>query len=161
MELPGGKFSSEQRDEIIDFAERWRRHTTYWQHAPISTRVLRYEDLTARLIPNVCCPSGLRRRRELTEVRSQMMSLLAFLLPDDNLPALDRITYVARSYSVCPFADDRLAVVSSSATRIYKPTAPAAPQTLHNGTSTTRLSDKRSSRSSVVRSAGWVIAALF
>ncbi|GEM11000.1 zinc finger, C2H2-type transcription factor [Rhodotorula toruloides] len=79
VELPGGKFGVEQRKEILEYAKRWRRHTTYWQHAPISTRVLRYEDLTARLIPN-------------------MMSLLAFLLPDDNLPLLEHVICVVEHH---------------------------------------------------------------
>ncbi|KAK4330598.1 UAA transporter family-domain containing protein [Rhodotorula toruloides] len=79
VELPGGKFGKEQRKEILEYAKRWRRHTTYWQHAPISTRVLRYEDLTARLIPN-------------------MMSVLAFLLPDDNLPSLEHVICVVEHH---------------------------------------------------------------
>ncbi|BGO95912.1 hypothetical protein JCM10020v2_007649 [Rhodotorula toruloides] len=80
VELPGGKFGEAQRDDIIDLAKRWRRHTTYWQQAPLLTHTLRYEDLKAQPIPN-------------------MMSLLSFLLPDDDLPPLGDIACVI--YLIC------------------------------------------------------------
>ncbi|KAL7336738.1 UAA transporter family-domain-containing protein [Rhodotorula toruloides] len=79
VELPGGKFGEAQRDDIIDLAKRWRRHTTYWQQAPLLTHTLRYEDLKAQPIPN-------------------MMSLLSFLLPDDDLPPLGDIACIAENH---------------------------------------------------------------
>ena len=51
--LPGGKFGDLQRDDVLDLARRWRRHTVYWQQAPILTHTLRYEDLKDQPIPNV------------------------------------------------------------------------------------------------------------
>jgi len=48
-----GKFGAEQRNSILDLAERWRRHSVYWQQAPLLTHTLRYEDLKAQPIPHV------------------------------------------------------------------------------------------------------------
>ncbi|BGP27902.1 hypothetical protein JCM10295v2_006889 [Rhodotorula toruloides] len=79
VELPGGKFDEAQRNDIIDLAKRWRRHTTYWQQAPLLTHTLRYEDLKAQPMPN-------------------MMSLLSFLLPDDDLPPLGDIACIAEHH---------------------------------------------------------------
>ncbi|BGP74088.1 hypothetical protein NBRC10513v2_007520 [Rhodotorula toruloides] len=79
VDLPGGKFGEAQRGDIIDLAKRWRRHTTYWQQAPLLTHTLRYEDLKAQPIPN-------------------MMSLLSFLLPDDDLPPLGDIACIAEHH---------------------------------------------------------------
>ncbi|TNY20318.1 UAA transporter family-domain-containing protein [Rhodotorula diobovata] len=79
VELPGGKFGRAQRDDVLDLARRWRRHTVYWQQAPVLTHTLRYEDLKAQPIPN-------------------MMSLLSFLLPDDALPPLGDIACIAEHH---------------------------------------------------------------
>ncbi|KAK4046027.1 hypothetical protein OIV83_006416 [Microbotryomycetes sp. JL201] len=69
VSLPGGKFSNLQRDSLIDMAERWGRHALYWSQAPVLTHTLRYEDLKATPMP-------------------KMISLLAFLLPEEDLPPL-------------------------------------------------------------------------
>ncbi|GAA6062280.1 hypothetical protein JCM10212_000940 [Sporobolomyces blumeae] len=71
-----GKFGDEQRDSILNLAERWRRHSVYWQQAPILTHTLRYEDLKAQPIPN-------------------MMGLVSYLLPDQDLPPLADIACIA------------------------------------------------------------------
>ena len=105
VELPGGKFGRAQRDDVLDLARRWRRHTVYWQQAPILTHTLRYEDLKAQPIPNVrLCLSLVNVRtaeRELTSRHAhtaQMMSLLSFLLPDDALPPLGDIACIAEHH---------------------------------------------------------------
>ncbi|GAA5895635.1 hypothetical protein JCM8208_005287 [Rhodotorula glutinis] len=79
VDLPGGKFGDKQRDDVLDLARRWRRHTVYWQQAPILTHTLRYEDLKDQPIPN-------------------MMSLLSFLLPNDDLPPLEDIACIAEHH---------------------------------------------------------------
>ncbi|GAA5889623.1 hypothetical protein JCM16303_004444, partial [Sporobolomyces ruberrimus] len=71
-----GKFGPEQRKSILDLAERWRRHSIYWQQAPVLTHTLRYEDLRAKPIPN-------------------MMSLVSYLLPEEDLPPLADIACIA------------------------------------------------------------------
>jgi len=48
-----GKFGDEQRKSILNLAEQWRRHSVYWQQAPLLTHTLRYEDLKAQPIPHV------------------------------------------------------------------------------------------------------------
>ncbi|GAA5889639.1 hypothetical protein JCM16303_004449, partial [Sporobolomyces ruberrimus] len=45
-----GKFGDEDRETILDSAQRWRRHAIYWQQAPVRTQTLRYEDLKAEPI---------------------------------------------------------------------------------------------------------------
>ncbi|GAA6020684.1 hypothetical protein JCM11491_000513 [Sporobolomyces phaffii] len=71
-----GKFGSEHRNSILDLAERWRRHSVYWQQAPLLTHTLRYEDLKAQPIPH-------------------MMGLVSYLLPDEELPPLADIACIA------------------------------------------------------------------
>ncbi|GAA5916582.1 uncharacterized protein JCM6883_000792 [Sporobolomyces salmoneus] len=71
-----GKFGEAQRADVLDLAERWRRHSVYWQQAPILTHTLRYEDLKAQPIPH-------------------MMSLVSYLLPDEELPPLADIACIA------------------------------------------------------------------
>ncbi|KAM0789872.1 hypothetical protein ACM66B_006718 [Microbotryomycetes sp. NB124-2] len=73
--LPGGKFSRLQRDSLVDMAERWGRHALYWSQAPVLTHTLRYEDLKATPIP-------------------KMISLLAFLLPEEDLPPLSDLACI-------------------------------------------------------------------
>ncbi|GAA6015220.1 hypothetical protein JCM10207_003647 [Rhodosporidiobolus poonsookiae] len=73
------KFGEEHADSIRDLAERWRRHTVYWDEAPILTHTLRYEDLKAQPIPH-------------------MLSLLTFLLPDEELPPLTEIACIAEHH---------------------------------------------------------------
>ncbi|GAA5947958.1 hypothetical protein JCM10213_007666 [Rhodosporidiobolus nylandii] len=73
------KFGAEHSEAILDLAERWRRHTQYWSQAPILTHMLRYEDLKAQPIPH-------------------MMSLLSFLLPDEDLPPLSDVACIAEHH---------------------------------------------------------------
>ncbi|GAA5870585.1 hypothetical protein JCM1840_004808 [Sporobolomyces johnsonii] len=73
------KFGDEQRDAILDLAERWRRHSVYWGQAPILTHTLRYEDLKAQPVPH-------------------MMSLISYLLPDEDLPPLADIACIAEHH---------------------------------------------------------------
>ncbi|GAA5934766.1 hypothetical protein JCM1841_005040 [Sporobolomyces salmonicolor] len=70
------KFGDEHRASILDLAERWRRHSVYWAQAPVLTHTLRYEDLKAQPIPH-------------------MMSLISYLLPDEDLPPLADIACIA------------------------------------------------------------------
>ncbi|GAA5902436.1 hypothetical protein JCM6882_002753 [Rhodosporidiobolus microsporus] len=72
-------FGEKHRASILDLAERWRRHSIYWMQAPILTHTLRYEDLKAQPIPN-------------------MMSLLSFLLPDEDLPPLQDVACIAEHH---------------------------------------------------------------
>ncbi|GAA6039819.1 hypothetical protein JCM8097_004238 [Rhodosporidiobolus ruineniae] len=82
-------FDENYRKPILDLAERWRRHTVYWQQAPILTASLRYEDLKAQPIPN-------------------MMSLLSFLLPDEDLPPLQDVACIAEHHdSLQPYKSRR------------------------------------------------------
>ncbi|GAA5868006.1 hypothetical protein JCM8547_000779 [Rhodosporidiobolus lusitaniae] len=74
-----GIFDDKYRSTILDLAERWRRHSVYWQQAPILTFTLRYEDLKAQPIPN-------------------MMALLSFLLPDEDLPPLSDVACIAEHH---------------------------------------------------------------
>ncbi|GAA5962683.1 hypothetical protein JCM3765_006165 [Sporobolomyces pararoseus] len=71
-----GKFGAAHREAILDLAERWRRHSVYWQQAPVLTHTLRYEDLKAQPVPH-------------------MMSLVSYLLPDEELPPLADIACIA------------------------------------------------------------------
>lgn len=92
-ELPGDRFGDLQREEILDLARRWRRHSVYWQQAPVLTHTLRYEDLKAQPVPNVRCRvrmHGLKQSAKLLG-RTQMMALVSFLLPDEDLPPLEDI----------------------------------------------------------------------
>ncbi|GAA5982991.1 hypothetical protein JCM11641_006909 [Rhodosporidiobolus odoratus] len=74
------KFGNDQyKGAILDLADRWRRHTTYWMQAPVLTHQLRYEDLKAQPIPNT-------------------MSLLSFLLPDEDLPPLQDVACIAEHH---------------------------------------------------------------
>ncbi|GJN94068.1 hypothetical protein Rhopal_007132-T1 [Rhodotorula paludigena] len=78
-ELPGDRFGDLQREEILDLARRWRRHSVYWEQAPVLTHTLRYEDLKAQPVPN-------------------MMALVSFLLPDEDLPPLEDIACIAEHH---------------------------------------------------------------
>ncbi|GAA5942139.1 hypothetical protein JCM10213_003814 [Rhodosporidiobolus nylandii] len=68
-------FGAAQRNDMLGLAELWRRHTSYWEQAPVLTHTLRYEDLKAHPIPNI-------------------MSLLSFLLPDEDLPSLSDVACI-------------------------------------------------------------------
>ncbi|KAH8918771.1 UAA-domain-containing protein [Atractiella rhizophila] len=62
-----------QWTQISGFADQWIQHTNYWDDAPIATHVMRYEDL---------------RSNTLTE----MLGLLAFLLPQEYRPTLPNLS---------------------------------------------------------------------
>ncbi|KAI5478733.1 adenosine 3'-phospho 5'-phosphosulfate transporter 1 [Pseudohyphozyma bogoriensis] len=72
VELPGGKFGGQQRDEILRLAREWKEHAEYWLKAKVLRYELRYEDLRV-------------------STADTMMSLLAFLLPSDEVPSLDEL----------------------------------------------------------------------
>ncbi|GAA5902422.1 hypothetical protein JCM6882_002748 [Rhodosporidiobolus microsporus] len=72
-------FGEPHRFALMYYADRWARHTTYWTDAPILTHTLRYENLKAQPIPN-------------------MMSLLSFLLPDEDLPPLQDVACIAEHH---------------------------------------------------------------
>ncbi|KAI5481608.1 hypothetical protein MNV49_002834 [Pseudohyphozyma bogoriensis] len=67
-----GKFGKDQRQLLLTMARRWRDHTNYWTHSPISRIQIRYEDF--RLAPV-----------------AKMMSLLEFLEPGKELPSLEKL----------------------------------------------------------------------
>ncbi|GAA5833709.1 hypothetical protein JCM11251_003210 [Rhodosporidiobolus azoricus] len=69
-------FGEEHRGLLIRMAESWNHHALYWTEAPLQTHTMRYEDLKARPLPN-------------------MMSLLSFLLPDEDLPPLQDVACIA------------------------------------------------------------------
>ncbi|SCZ98367.1 BZ3500_MvSof-1268-A1-R1_Chr3-2g06323 [Microbotryum saponariae] len=70
--IEGGKFGELHRKRLLDMAQRWADHSMYWLDVPILTHTMRYEDLKASPIPH-------------------MMGLLAFLLPEEDLPSLESL----------------------------------------------------------------------
>ncbi|CEQ41126.1 SPOSA6832_02813 [Sporobolomyces salmonicolor] len=93
------KFGDEHRASILDLAERWRRHSVYWAQAPVLTHTLRYEDLKAQPIPHVRFRILLNVQTKASDanpaLRRQMMSLISYLLPDEDLPPLADIACIA------------------------------------------------------------------
>ncbi|SGY84734.1 BQ5605_C009g05717 [Microbotryum silenes-dioicae] len=70
--IEGGKFGEVHGKRMLDMAQRWADHSMYWLDVPILTHTMRYEDLKASPIPH-------------------MMGLLAFLLPEEDLPSLESL----------------------------------------------------------------------
>jgi len=65
-------FGLADRRDMIRYIDRWDHHTHYWSSVPVHRHTLRYEDLKAQPVPN-------------------MMALLAFVMPQDDLPGLDKL----------------------------------------------------------------------
>ena len=59
-------------DAVVFLARRYARHANYWLQVPARTRLVRYEDLRTTPLP-------------------ELMDILAFLLPNESLPPLERL----------------------------------------------------------------------
>lgn len=71
-------FGEEDRQSMQRYFDLWDKHTQYWSSVPVLRHPLRYEDLKAQPVPN-------------------MMSLLSFLLPEEDLPGLDKLACMVES----------------------------------------------------------------
>jgi hypothetical protein len=65
-------YGEADRTDMLRYIDRWDHHTQYWSAVPLHRHTLRYEDLKAQPVPN-------------------MMALLSFVMPEDDLPGLDRL----------------------------------------------------------------------
>jgi len=74
--LGTGPAAEAERAEVLQLAREWVLHLAYWTGAPLRTHLLRYEDLRQQPI-------------------AHLLGLLSFVLPTEDLPALDAVACVA------------------------------------------------------------------
>ncbi len=75
--LGTGEDAEQERADVLALARDWAAHATFWSEAPLRSYFLRYEDLTAQPV-------------------THLLSMLAFILPDDELPPLADVVCVAQ-----------------------------------------------------------------
>ncbi|KAK4702538.1 hypothetical protein P7C70_g3685, partial [Phenoliferia sp. Uapishka_3] len=72
LNIPALGATAQQRADVIHQATIWNNHEKFWRGVNLPSHLVRYEDLLVHRLPT-------------------LMSLLVFLLPDEELPSADQV----------------------------------------------------------------------